>query len=230
MLSSILDTGATDYVTFTKDHFVTFHKIKPICIKLPNSSTVTAHFARTIQFSENFTIFNVFYIPDFSFNLIFVQTLIKDLDYVLTFSTKTCQIQSNSTLKMIGHAKFVNGLYYPQSPPTSHKGFVYSSLALNCIKTDIDLWHFRLGHRGNKTSEQICIRFPYIHSLNKIVCDICYYAKHHTLPFSHNSTTSNAVFYLIHVDIWGPMSIISVHGHKYFLSIVDDLSRHTWLL
>jgi len=102
---------------------------------------------------------------------------------------------------MIGHAKFINGLYYLQYPPTPHKDFVFPSLALNYIKTDIDLWHFRLGHPGNKTIEQICIRFPYIHFLNKIVCDICHYAKHHKLPFSHSSTTSTAVFDLIHVDI-----------------------------
>jgi len=32
---------------------------------------------------------------------------------------------------------------------------------------------------------------------------------------------------LIHVDIWGPYSIPSIHGHKYFLTIVDDYSRYT---
>lgn len=25
------------------------------------------------------------------------------------------------------------------------------------------------------------------------------------------------------------MSVMSVHGHKYFLTIVDNLSRHTWV-
>jgi len=90
------------------------------------------------------------------------------------------------------------------------------------------LWHFRLGHYGNKTIDQICTRFPYIQYLNKTACDIWHYAKHHKLPFSHSSTTSTAIFDLTHVDIWGPMSVIYVHGHKYFLSIVDDLSRHTW--
>jgi len=34
---------------------------------------------------------------------------------------------------------------------------------------------------------------------------------------------------LIHVDIWGPYSIPSVHGHKYFLTIVGDYSRYTWI-
>ena len=30
------------------------------------------------------------------------------------------------------------------------------------------------------------------------------------------------------MDIWGPMSVMLVHGHKYFLSIIDDLSKHMW--
>ena len=34
---------------------------------------------------------------------------------------------------------------------------------------------------------------------------------------------------MIHVDIWGPYSIPSIHGHKYFLIIVDDYSRYTWI-
>ena len=34
---------------------------------------------------------------------------------------------------------------------------------------------------------------------------------------------------MIYVDIWGPSSISSIHGHKYFLTIVDDYSRYTWI-
>jgi len=33
---------------------------------------------------------------------------------------------------------------------------------------------------------------------------------------------------MIHTDIWGPFSIPPIHGHKYFLTMVDDYSRHTW--
>jgi hypothetical protein len=32
------------------------------------------------------------------------------------------------------------------------------------------------------------------------------------------------------VDIWGPDTTATVHGHKYFLTIVDDFSRFTWLI
>ena len=36
-------------------------------------------------------------------------------------------------------------------------------------------------------------------------------------------------FDLIDVDIWGPYLIPSIHGHKYFLTMVDDYSRYTWI-
>jgi hypothetical protein len=32
------------------------------------------------------------------------------------------------------------------------------------------------------------------------------------------------------MDIWGPSSKVSIHGHKYFLTIVDDYSRYTWVV
>ena len=32
------------------------------------------------------------------------------------------------------------------------------------------------------------------------------------------------------MDIWGPFSKTSVHGHKYFLTILDDYSRYTWVV
>lgn len=60
-------------------------------------------------------------------------------------------------------------------------------------------------------------------------CDICHLAKQKTLSFPNSDTTSNSVFDIIHMDIWGPLSTSSVHGHRFFLTIVDDKSRHTWL-
>jgi len=31
------------------------------------------------------------------------------------------------------------------------------------------------------------------------------------------------------MDIWGPYSVASMHGFRYFLTIVDDFSRYTWI-
>jgi len=93
----ILDTGATDHVAHNKDCFTTFFKIKPMKIKLHNNSDVIAYFARTVQFSDKLILFNVLYVPEFYFNLISVQTLIKDLNCNLIFSSKCCQIKDITT-------------------------------------------------------------------------------------------------------------------------------------
>ncbi|WJX75247.1 hypothetical protein P8452_58797 [Trifolium repens] len=34
---------------------------------------------------------------------------------------------------------------------------------------------------------------------------------------------------MIHVDIWGPLAVTSFNGYSYFLTIVDDHTRHTWI-
>jgi len=60
---------------------------------------------------------------------------------------------------------------------------------------------------------------------NKAACDLCQFAKHKHLPFSSSTSHASKNFELLHLDIWGPLSIASVHGHKYFLTILDDHSR-----
>lgn len=36
-------------------------------------------------------------------------------------------------------------------------------------------------------------------------------------------------FELLHINIWGPFSVPSIEGYKYFLTIVDDHTRVTWI-
>ncbi|GAU32977.1 hypothetical protein TSUD_358440 [Trifolium subterraneum] len=64
----------------------------------------------------------------------------------------------------------------------------------------LDLWHLRLGH----------------------ISDV------EKLPFPNSITSSCAPFDILHVDLWGPYSTVSLLGHKYFLTLVDDYSRFTW--
>lgn len=63
-----------------------------------------------------------------------------------------------------------------------------------------------------------------------VVCDICHYPKQRrtSVPISLNRAT--AAFELLHLDIWRPYSIASIHGHKYFLIVVDDYTRFTRII
>jgi len=98
---------------------------------------------------------------------------------------------------------------------------------LNCAKSGIDTWHYRLGHPTRRITKHICKTFPDIQSKCFNVCDVCHLSKQHKLPFSKSDIISESCFDLVHLDIWGPIGIPSIHGHRYFLTMVNDHSRHT---
>ena len=224
-----LDTGATDHVAQNKGCFTTFFKIRPANIKLPNNSNVTVNFAGIVLFSEKLILFNVLYVSKFSFNLISVQTLIKDLNCNMIFSSRCCQIQDITTSQMIRQVNFNQGLYYLNGTLVVENTNFVLSIVLNYAKCDINIWHFRLGHPARRTIDHICKAFPYIQSKGSDVCDVCDLSKQHKLPFIKSDTIYDSCFDLIHLDIWGPITIPFIHGHKYFLIVVDDHSRHTWI-
>lgn len=49
------------------------------------------------------------------------------------------------------------------------------------------------------------------------------------LHFPFNNNLSNCSFYLIHMDMWGPYFVPNSDGFKYFLTVVDDATRATWI-
>lgn len=62
-------------------------------------------------------------------------------------------------------------------------------------------------------------------------CVICPLAKQTRAPFSLSSISTKSCFELIHVDIFGGgvYHVPSIFGAKYFLTIVDDYSKSTWI-
>ena len=86
-----------------------------------------------------------------------------------------------------------------------------------------------LWHISNKCINVIKNKFTYVKYNNSFVCEVCHFAKQKRLSFPISTSKSKKYFDLIHVDIWGPYSIPSIHGHKYFLTIVDDYSGYTWI-
>ena len=54
------------------------------------------------------------------------------------------------------------------------------------------------------------------------ICEACQLGKQHRLPFPNNLD-------LIHSDVWGPAQNVSLGGSRYFVSFIDDYTRHTWI-
>jgi hypothetical protein len=98
------------------------------------------------------------------------------------------------------------------------------------VISSTDLWHRQLGHLSSSRLHfmaKTLLNFPFKF---QDACDICALSKQCRLPFSASSISSIRPFELIHCDIWGPYKFSSPFGAKYFLTIVDDYSRFTWVL
>ncbi|EOY10183.1 Uncharacterized protein TCM_025551 [Theobroma cacao] len=65
---------------------------------------------------------------------------------------------------------------------------------------------------------------------SKHVCSTCQFGKLTRKPYPHaSSSRSVGKLDLVHIDVGGPMSEVSLNGNKFFLIFVDDLSRMCWI-
>ncbi|XP_061354958.1 uncharacterized protein LOC133299505 [Gastrolobium bilobum] len=135
--------------------------------------------------------------------------------------------------QVIGSAKLYNGLFVLNSTEEAlMKSEVDFTRQSNSAFVDTSmLWHYRLGYISDTVMQNMCSKFPFV-SCNKngTVCDVCHLAKQRKLPYGSSTSNSSKVFELVHADIWGSFSVPYVNGDRYFLTIVDDFSRFTWVI
>lgn len=54
-------------------------------------------------------------------------------------------------------------------------------------------------------------------------------AKLKRLPFPFHNNISSCTFDLVHMDVWGSYSTPTLDGFKYFLTVMDEATKATWL-
>lgn len=101
-----------------------------------------------------------------------------------------------------------------------------SAVDSNC-DTSVSIWHHRLGHTPMAKLKQIHELSP-LNSTNQ-TCVTCPMAKSTNLPYPLSDSYASENFELVHMDTWGPYKVPTQGHHKYFLTLVDDHSRHTWI-
>lgn len=157
--------------------------------------------------------------------------------YIVIGDPFTCLIQDPITKKMIGSAKCNKGLYMLECAPSFplNKSVSvcavsildsFSNYVSNTIHTQFNpkevsnlLWHYRLGHLSEGRLQFLNQIHNEIKSDHSEHCIICPLSKQHKLPFPIHVAATQHIFQSIHVDIWGPSNTITVHGHRYFLTM-----------
>jgi hypothetical protein len=60
-------------------------------------------------------------------------------------------------------------------------------------------------------------------------CEHCIYGKQSRVRFPFGETRENGILDLVHSDVFGPVTIISLGRSLYYVSFIDDFSKKTWI-
>ena len=184
-----------------------------VTVSLPNVVREIISHIETIHLSPTISLHNVLHVSSFQFNLISINTLIRDTKCSARFYPEYCLLQESIQGLMIGRGTLTRNLYILDTTVDLATVNLFGTL-----QVDGHLWHQRLGH----TSLNKLHHIPGISSVSKssstsiVQCHVCLLAKQKRLPYVSHNHLSDTPFDIVHLDIWGPFSIESIEGYKYF--------------
>ena len=219
----ILDTGATNHMICSLDLSTPNSQVTNRTVHLPNGAVAVVTHTGCIRF-DDFALHDVLCVPSFKLNLISISKLVQSSHCLAIFTDDVCMLQDQRSGKMIRMGTERGGLYYLDS---SKKPRCHSVTAT--VSHSPRLWHQRLGHLSNKSLRMISHFVKNMPFCDIDDCLIFPLAKQTRSQFPLSSINTHAPFELIHVDIWGGYHIPSITGAQYFLTIVDDHARCTWV-
>jgi hypothetical protein len=95
------------------------------------------------------------------------------------------------------------------------------------------LWHQRLGHMGEKGLRTLqskgIVEGMSNCTLDFDFCEHFIYGKQNQVIFPSSATREKGILDLIHIDVFGPVSVPSLGKSVYYVSFIDDFSRNTWI-
>lgn len=218
----IVDSGATSHVCSDLNLFSEVCPISGVTVSLPNGTSVPISHTGTVRISDDLILYDVLHVNTFKFNLLSVSSLLQKRDLSAHVYHDSCFIQDHIRDLTIGRGLLMHGLYILKPPAHSLTNSFCGSML------DGSLWHRRLGHPSFAKLHHIP-GIPLSSKVNSTPCNVCPLAKQRSLPFVSNQKLSAKPFDLVHIDTWGPFSVKSVEGFRYFLTIVDDCTRVTWI-
>ena len=157
-----------------------------------------------------------------------------DKGYGVLFDKERCQIlhKKNGLLALQGVRKgnlFIADLQSGSKDEVNH---FYAKASSD----ESWLWHKKLSHLNFKTMNSLVKRelvrgLPKMEFTHEGLCEACQKGK--SKKASHKSTDTSVItepLQLIHMDLFGPVKVMSMSKKRYALVIVDDYSKYTWVL
>lgn len=226
----VIDSGATAHMLGDKSLLQSYSEYSGSIknIKIPNGDLLPITHQGTVEISKSLTLRNVLYAPKLEFNLISVSQLTRESDCFATFYRDRCMLQDLRDGRMMATGRVVQGLYLMNLDHDSLSNvFDFNSVSA-CKEIHSTLLHYRMGHAPLSI-------LKHLHSITGDIadfdgkCDVCFQSKQTKLSFPISVIKSVRCFELVHLDVWGPYKEPTHDGCQYFLTVVDDFSRATWI-
>ncbi|KAD4584957.1 hypothetical protein E3N88_22558 [Mikania micrantha] len=184
---------------------------------------------------------DVNHVENLKYNLLSVSQMC-DKGHISLFTKQDCRILSSEVLPLIDKvlneytllkANRVGKVYaFDLSKKISVKG--HPCLFSKASFKESNLWHRRLGHVNLKNMNQL-VKHGLVRGLpmKDFSCDenctACLKGKKHKVSFpSIGDPKSTACLQMLHMDLFGPVKVMSMAKKKYCLVIVDDYSKFVW--
>ena len=228
----IIDSGATQHMTFDKDSLSDYVEFKQPCIvNLGDNGAIFAYGKGTYHIVADLknsirpiALQDVLYLPDIGKNLLSVQAMTK-LGATVDFVGNQCKITRNSKLLAIGEMQ--QKLYVLKCCQDINVNIAREN-------SDMQLWHCRFGHLGIDNVSKL-VKGKMVEGMNcdvqverNSVCQPCIMGKQHRTPYPKGiSTRATMPFEVVHTDVCGPMPVSSHGGSQYFVTFIDDYSCYT---
>lgn len=224
----IIDSGSTLNVCSVKNWFVDLKLIDggPISMCDGHSQKIAGIGTVPIRMHDNEIrlLTDVRYVPTFKRNLI-SESVLTDKGFSIMTEGDSKRIFKGKIEVMRAIKKC--GLYVLEGKVETKLDNRVNSVT----ESKAHLWHKRLGHISNTYLDKLASSSLIDGVENEKVefCEVCLEGKHHRAPFKRSSKRAESEFEYAHADLWGPAPVATLGGKKYFLSIVDDFSRKTWV-
>jgi hypothetical protein len=196
----ILDSVATDHMTFDDTDFTTRSTPRHTCVENANGVVSSVTEAGTVSLSPSLQLSHTLLIPSLSHKLLSVGQVTEELNCVVLIYSHFCLLQDILFKEIIGHGTKRGGLYY-----------------VDDVSTNFGYLKHVLPELFSKT----------VHS--ELKCPTCIVAKSHRTSYLPSFNKSSIPFTLVHSDVWGPSPISIISGVRWFVIFVDDCTRMTWL-
>lgn len=152
-----------------------------------------------------------------------------------TFDKNKIEVKRNQKVLATGR-RIHRSLYLMNFWNQSMKSTEDVSLTARWVSNSARIWHERFGHVSHATVQRMHLTGVVDGLVMKSssnpssFCEGCVFEKHHRLPFpTSGRTRATKCGGLVHSDLFGPMSIPSLSGLLYFLTLRDDFSGYGFI-